>query len=95
MVRLGTRSDEPAIADQTIQKLMSMAILDKNKQVLGVLQASRKGATRNTAGPDFTDVDLHTLLEARPVIAQHHAQVDRLSVTSLIALSPASPRFLL
>jgi hypothetical protein len=70
MVRLGTRSDEPEMDDQTIQKLMTMAILDDKKQVLGVLQVSRKGATRNTAGPDFTDVDLHTLLEARPAIAR-------------------------
>ena len=70
MVKLGTRSDEPAMDAQTIQKLMSMAILDDKKQVLGVIQVSRKGATRNTAGPDFTDVDLHTLIEARSAIAR-------------------------
>jgi hypothetical protein len=70
MVKLGTRSDEPAMDAQTIQKLMSMAILDGKKQVIGVIQVSRKGATRNTAGPDFTEVDLHTLLESRPAIAR-------------------------
>jgi hypothetical protein len=70
MVRLGTPSDELAMDGQTIQKLISMVILDDKKQVLGVIQVSRKGATRNTAGPDFTDVDLHTLIEAGPAIAR-------------------------
>ena len=70
MVKLGTRHDEPTMDAQTIQKLMSMAILDDKKEVLGVIQVSRKGATRNTAGPDFTDGDLHKLIEARGAIAQ-------------------------
>jgi hypothetical protein len=70
MVKLGTRSDEPTMDSQTIQKLMSMAIMDNRKDVVGVIQMSRKGATRNTAGPDFTEVDLHTLLEARSAMAR-------------------------
>jgi hypothetical protein len=70
MVKLGTRSDEPVMDAQTIQKLISMAILNEEGQVLGVVQVSRKGATRNTAGPDFTDADLQRLLDARPAIAR-------------------------
>jgi hypothetical protein len=70
MVKLGTLIDEPAMDAQTIQKLISMAILNKEGQVLGVIQVSRKGATRNTAGPDFTDADLQRLLDARENISR-------------------------
>jgi len=70
MVKLGTRIDEPAMDAQTIQKLMSMAIMNKEGQVQGVIQVSRKGATRNTAGPDFSDADLQKLLDAREHISR-------------------------
>jgi len=70
MVKLGTRIDEPAMDAQTIQKLMSVAIVNKEGQVQGVIQVSRKGATRNTAGPDFTDADLQRLLDAREFISR-------------------------
>lgn len=70
MVKLGTLIDEPAMDAQTIQKLISMAILNPAGQVQGVIQVSRKGATRNTAGPDFTDADLQRLLDARESISR-------------------------
>ena len=70
MVKLGTRDEQPAMDAQTIQKLMSAAIVDASGQVLGVIQVSRKGATKNTAGPDFTEADLMTLREILPSVAR-------------------------
>lgn len=70
MVRLGTATDEPAMDAQTIQKMMSMAVVDEAGNVLGVIQVSRKGPTLNTAGPDFTDEDLQQLLAAGPALAR-------------------------
>jgi len=69
MVKLGTRNEETAMDGQTIQKLMSAAIVDASGQVLGVIQVSRKGATKNVAGPDFTEADLMTLREILPAVA--------------------------
>ncbi len=45
---------------RTIQKLMSVAVLDK-KEVLGVLQICRKADTPFAAGPDFSARDLYRL----------------------------------
>ena len=69
MVKLGTRNDMPAMDAQTIQKMMSMAIVDADGNALGVIQVSRKGPTKNTAGPDFMDEDLQQLLAMRPLLA--------------------------
>ena len=44
-----------------IQKLMSAPILDAERNVLGVVQISRKGYDLNSAGPDFTLDDLQQL----------------------------------
>ena len=46
---------------QVIQKLMSAPILTKTREVLGVIQISRKGPRPATAGPDFTPADLQKL----------------------------------
>src|ERR1700682_2281717 len=53
-VPLGRRQGE------TIYKIMSAPILD-GKQVLGVVQISRKGHSASDSGPDFTSKDLQTL----------------------------------
>ncbi len=52
--------DEPNNS-QTIQKLMSAPVVGADETVLGVLQISRKGATRTSAGPDFDIQDLNRL----------------------------------
>ncbi|HEU5401537.1 MAG TPA: GAF domain-containing protein [Terriglobales bacterium] len=44
-----------------IQKLMSAPILNELNETLGVVQISRKGATPQAAGPDFSTDDLETL----------------------------------
>lgn len=46
---------------QRIQKLMSAPVLDANRKVIGVVQISRKGRTRDEAGFDFTEEDLQKL----------------------------------
>jgi hypothetical protein len=44
-----------------IQKLMSAPILGEQREVLGVVQISRKGVSPGAAGPDFTDKELQEL----------------------------------
>jgi hypothetical protein len=51
-----------------IQKIMSVPIL-MNSNVVGVLQASRKGMTPAAAGQDFTPMDLNKLIEIAGQIA--------------------------
>lgn len=51
-----------------IQKLMSVPITDEKEQVIGVLQVCRKGGSPATAGPDFTDADLQTLIDAAAIV---------------------------
>jgi GAF domain-containing protein len=52
----------PANADpQRIQKLMSAPVVDGAGKALGVIQISRKGPTRDAAGPDFTEDELANL----------------------------------
>lgn len=70
MVKLGTKPDEPAMDAQTIQKMMSMAILDITGNALGVIQVSRKGPSLRAAGPDFTSDDLQQLLAIGPTLAR-------------------------
>ncbi len=53
-----------------IQKLMSMPILGQARQVLGVVQVSRKGFDLASAGPDFTSDDLKLLERAAAVLAE-------------------------
>lgn len=62
LVPLGTaaQSENPNL----IQKLMSAPVVDDSGRVLGVVQISRKGATRGTAGTDFDEFDLEKLSEA-------------------------------
>lgn len=53
-----TASTEPA---EVIQKIISAPILNGDK-VVGVIQISRKGMDKTTAGPDFTPDDLGKVL---------------------------------
>jgi hypothetical protein len=64
MVKLGNSQGDA----QTIQKMMSVPMLDDNGKVCGVIQISRKGFDVPSAGPDFTNEDLQRLeLAARSV----------------------------
>jgi GAF domain len=69
-VRLGKPEDGNVVEEEPIQKLMSAPILDAEGNVMGVLQISRKGATPNAAGPDFTMEDLQQLGHAAKVAAK-------------------------
>jgi hypothetical protein len=67
-----TASTEPA---EVIQKIISAPILNGDK-VVGVIQISRKGMDKTTAGPDFTPEDLGKVLAlCRPLgkLLQHLA----------------------
>jgi len=54
----------------TIQKLMSAPVLDKEDDVLGVVQICRKGFDLASAGPDFTLDDLQKLEIAAKALAE-------------------------
>lgn len=56
-------------APMTIQKLMSVPIIAEGDMVVGVVQISRKGATRQAAGPDFRPDDLQRLKQTAAEIA--------------------------
>lgn len=62
-VPMGRRADEP------IQKIMSAPILS-GKEVLGVVQISRKGRSQAESGPDFNLGNLRTLQEVTPALAR-------------------------
>ena len=66
-VKLGKTADTTDTA--TIQKLMSAPVMDKNGDVLGVIQISRKGLAPTGCGPDFTAEDLQLLEAAAAVVA--------------------------
>jgi hypothetical protein len=61
-VRLAEEPGDP------IQKIMS-APLTQNKNVVGVIQVSRKAKTAVSAGPDFTPQELKDLLAIADVLA--------------------------
>ncbi|MBZ5566838.1 MAG: GAF domain-containing protein [Acidobacteriia bacterium] len=61
--------DAEKTAPMVIQKLMSAPIVARSGVVVGVLQISRKGATRQEAGPDFGADDLQRLKLAAAQIA--------------------------
>jgi GAF domain-containing protein len=62
-----TESDEPA-PPAPIQKLMSVPIMDRNSNVVGVIQISRKGLDPKYA-QDFSREDLHDLELAAGLLA--------------------------
>jgi len=63
----GAESGEQS-APAPIQKLMSVPIMDRDSNVLGVIQISRKG-TDSRFAPDFSRDDLHDLETAAGVLA--------------------------
>jgi hypothetical protein len=63
----GDSSDEP-VTPAPIQKLMSVPVLDRNSNVVGVIQISRKGLDPKFA-QDFSREDLHDLELAAGLIA--------------------------
>ncbi len=63
----GTEDDEQS-RPNPIQKLMSVPIMDRHSNVLGVIQISRKGLDPRFA-PDFSRDDLHDLELAAGVLA--------------------------
>ena len=64
MVKFGNSQGDA----KTIQKMMSVPMLDDKGKVCGVIQVSRKGFDVRSAGPDFTNEDLQRLeLAARSV----------------------------
>jgi hypothetical protein len=54
---------------EMIQKIMSAPILS-GKEVVGVVQISRKGRTQQAAGPDFGPSDLRKLEALAPTLAR-------------------------
>ncbi len=64
MVKLGDSAGEA----HSIQKMMSVPMMNDQGKVCGVIQISRKGLDVGSAGPDFTNEDLQKLeLAARKV----------------------------
>jgi hypothetical protein len=61
--------DEAVPEQPPIQKLMSAPVLDAERNVLGVVQISRKGYDLSSAGPDFTLDDLQQLENAAKHLA--------------------------
>ncbi len=55
-VKMGEQRDALAI-----QKIISGPVLSPEKEVIGVIQVSRKGSSPQNAGPDFTHEDLKHL----------------------------------
>ena len=49
---------------EAIQKLMSAPVFSPSKEVIGVIQVSRKAQSPSAAGPDFTAYDLQKLKSA-------------------------------
>lgn len=64
-----TRTKKPEKSAMVIQKVMSVPVVGPGG-VLGVIQVSRKGATQQSAGPDFQPGDLQRLLAAANVLAK-------------------------
>jgi hypothetical protein len=60
---------KPDFNPDRIHKLMSAAVVNADGQTTGVVQISRKGATRDVAGPDFTESDLRQLEIATQCLA--------------------------
>ncbi|MGA9507762.1 MAG: GAF domain-containing protein [Candidatus Sulfotelmatobacter sp.] len=57
LVKLG----KTGLDAQVIQKLMSAPVLARNRQVIGVIQISRKAPRPAAAGPDFSSEDIRKL----------------------------------
>lgn len=67
-IKPGTEDSEEAAAPAPIQKLMSVPIIDRDSNVVGVIQISRKGLDSRFA-QDFSREDLHDLELAAGLLA--------------------------
>lgn len=65
----GTDDEEPGAQQMPIQKIISVPIAGSDKQVIGVVQVSRKGLDANLAGADFTNDDLKFVEQAAQILA--------------------------
>jgi hypothetical protein len=65
-------SEQPTPDQPPIQKLMSAPVLNTERDVLGVVQVSRKGYDLTSAGPDFTLDDLQRLETAAKELSKLH-----------------------
>ena len=70
-VKLGADVDEDDRSQQQmpIQKIMSVPVAAAGKDVIGVVQVSRKGLDASVAGADFTGEDLKKLEQAADILA--------------------------
>jgi len=64
-----TRTKKPEKNAMVIQKMMTVPVIGPGG-VVGVIQLSRKGATQQSAGPDFQPIDLQKLLAAANALAK-------------------------
>ncbi len=68
-VKISSPAGGNEILPQTIQKLMSAALIGPGGNITGVIQVSRKGDSPKTAGADFGKDDLKLLEECAGKIA--------------------------
>ena len=59
----------------TIQKIISGPILSPSKEVVGVIQISRKGSSPERSGPDFTQEDLNHLKNVSELLGKAFPQL--------------------
>jgi hypothetical protein len=69
-VRLGTVEEDRSQEQVPIQKIMSVPVVRAGKDVMGVIQISRKGLDAKAAGADFTHEDLKQLEQAAEIVAR-------------------------
>jgi len=68
--------------DEVIQKLMSVPILTTSREVIGVIQVSRKAPRPEAAGPDFTPDDLRKLESVARLVGRTQAKGKSLAQTT-------------
>lgn len=61
---------ETSAGSEVIQKLMSVPVLSKAAEVIGVIQVSRKAERASSAGDDFTSDELRKLESVAVVVAR-------------------------
>jgi hypothetical protein len=66
LVKLG----DTGLNEQVIQKLMSAPVVSGSREVVGVIQVSRKAPRPAAAGPDFTAEDLEKLVSVAQAVGK-------------------------
>jgi hypothetical protein len=67
-VKLETAEEDRSLDQMPIQKIMSVPVMRKGGDVIGVVQISRKGLDGQSAGADFTSDDLKQLEQAAEIL---------------------------